>query len=219
MKKPFLVLIAVGAVAIAGGGYVLTSSPSETATHGAAPGPGSKGEGAQPDIARGVVVAVTDSGFEIKRGNGSQRRFEFADKVGMMAVTIATLAEIREGSYVGAAAAPDGKGGLRAIEVHVFDEALRGMGEGHQVLDTARNNSMTNGTVGTFVKGAGSEMTIRYKGKEKKIAIPAHVPVALVAPGTRDQLVAGAHVVVIAGPGGKTAANVLVGLNGIKPPL
>ena len=47
----------------------------------------------------------------------------------MTAVEKASLSDIKKGSFVGVASMPQTDGGLRALEVLIFPEAMRGVGE------------------------------------------------------------------------------------------
>jgi hypothetical protein len=62
--------------------------------------------------------------------------------------------------------------GQKAVEIHIFPEALRGTGEGHRPWDLMPNSTMTNATVAQMVKGVqGDEITLKYKDGEKKIVV------------------------------------------------
>ena len=66
-----------------------------------------------------------------------------------------------------------------------------------------------------------SEVTVSYHGHQKKIAIPAGTPVVTLAAAT-DDLKPGTTVFVPAekGADGKlTAGNIIVGKNGVVPPM
>jgi hypothetical protein len=53
-------------------------------------------------------------------------------------VVKASLSDIKQGSFVGVTAMPQADGNQRALEVHIFPEAMRGTGEGHYPWDFAR---------------------------------------------------------------------------------
>src|SRR5580698_4293404 len=58
------------------------------------------------------------------------------------------VADIKQGDFIGAAALKGADGKLRAQQVAVFPEELRGMGEGQYPMgDPASNRLMTNATV------------------------------------------------------------------------
>jgi hypothetical protein len=88
---------------------------------------------------------------------------------------------------------------------------------------SAQTSTMTNATV-TQVAGAqgARRMTLSYKGGEKTVIVPNDVPVVMVEPVDRSNLVPGAHVVVYAVPqaDGKLAAQrVTIGVKGAVPPV
>ena len=89
---------------------------------------------------------------------------------------------------------PDGS--LKALEVHVFPESMRGTGEGYRPWDLGPQSSMTNGTVGKIEGTNGDSLTIDYKGGQQVVTIPPDVPIVSYEPGTRDMLKPGASVVV-----------------------
>ena len=74
------------------------------------------------------------------------------------------------------------------MEVVVFADDLRGTAEGHYPWDLGSKSMMTNATVVSAVKGVdGQTVTVTYKGGEKKIEIPANVPVVEVVKGNKDR--------------------------------
>jgi hypothetical protein len=112
---------------------------------------------------------------------------------------------------------------LRAVEVLVFPAAQRGTGEGERVWDLLPDSTMTNATVAEAVtKVEGHSVTLKYKDGEKTISVPPEAPVVTFAPGERALLRPGAAVFVPATKqpdGGFTAARVLVGKDGVVPPM
>jgi hypothetical protein len=83
---------------------------------------------------------------------------------------------------------------------------------------------MTNATVTNAVKDvAGRTLTLSYSGgQEKKISIPNGAPIVTFAPATEADLKPGATVFVPAqrGDDGALAAGlIVVGMNGVAPPM
>ena len=123
--------------------------------------------------------------------------------------------------------APQADGTLRAVEVQVFPEAMRGVGEGSRPWDSVPNSSMTNATVDTIAetkvdKIDGRTMSVKYKDGEKKVFVPANVPVITYVPADKAALTTGAHVIIMAtkAPDGSySAPAVNVGRDGLVPPM
>jgi hypothetical protein len=148
---------------------------------------------------------------------------ELADNYKVVAVVPAPRDAIRTGAFVGTAAMPQSDGTQRAIEVLVFPESGRGSGEGHYPWDLRPGSTMTNATVAEVTKvDQDQRLTLKYKDGEKTIVVPRDAPVVTFEPGSREMLRAGAHVLVNARPkadGALTAASVLVGKDGLVPPM
>jgi hypothetical protein len=96
----------------------------------------------------------------------------------VVAVVKASLADIKDGDFIGSGAMPQPDGSQKAIEVHIFAESMRGTGEGFRPWDGAPNSTMTNGTVGNTVTGVdGPVITVKYKDGDKKIIVTPDVPI------------------------------------------
>lgn len=172
---------------------------------------------------RGVVESLKGDQLNITSREGSHVTVEL--KKGWMpsAVAKASISDIKKGDYVGIASLPKSDGGDGALEVLIFPAQLKGAGEGRFSWDLKPGSSMTNATVANAVKTVNnSEVTVTYHGHEKKIAIPAGTPVVTLAPATLDDIKPGTAVFIPAenGADGKLSANsVIVGKNGITPPM
>ena len=94
---------------------------------------------------------------------------------------------------------PQPDGSLRALEVHIFPEAMRGTGEGHYSWDLRPQSMMTNANVeqvGATVEGR--TLTLKYKDGEQKIFVPVDTPVVAYDVGDRTDLKPGAPVFIVA---------------------
>jgi hypothetical protein len=193
-----------------------------------------------PDISpkhvRGTIASVSASSITVTT-DGGPVVVALSKSSGVLGVVRGNAADIKTGTFVGIANV-SGHGAMRALEVVVFPDAMRGAGEGNYPWDLpaggGHSSMMTNGTVsaggghgsmmtnGTVASGAaGQPITLTYKGGSQRIAIPPDVPIVRIAPGTRALLVPGAHVVVftISGPGPLNAARIVAGVHGVVPPM
>lgn len=171
---------------------------------------------------RGAITAVTPASITVHTNRGEDMNIMLTDKTQVRGVTLAKIADIKPGSYIGTAATPQADGSLKALEVTVFPPAMNGAGEGHYAWDLSPNSTMTNGTVGGLVKADGHTLTVKYKGGEKKVVVPDDVPVVNLEDGDRSLLTVGTKVVLFAtkGDDGKlTAGFVSAGKNGVTPPM
>jgi len=105
---------------------------------------------------------------------GAELKLALTENAMIVAVVKASIADIKEGTYLGSAAMPQSDGSQKALEVHIFPEQMRGTGEGHRPYAPVPESTMTNGsTSGSMVAGVnGSTIVVRYKDGEKKIIIP-----------------------------------------------
>ncbi|NKK80674.1 hypothetical protein [Rhizobium leguminosarum] len=171
---------------------------------------------------RGSIVAYSGSALKVKTREGETVDVTLADGWTLASVANAAVTDIKPGDFVGIASLPREGGGDGALEVLIFPPAMKGAGEGNYGWDLKPNSSMTNATVADAVKGVdGRTVTVSYHGKEKKISIPDGTPVVTIAPATKDDLVPGAVVFIPAekAASGPLAHQVLVGKNGVVPPM
>jgi hypothetical protein len=171
---------------------------------------------------RGSIVSYSGSALKVKTREGETVDVTLADGWKLASVANAAVTDIKPGDFVGIASLPSADGGDGALEVLIFPPAMKGAGEGSYGWDLKPNSSMTNATVADAVKGVdGRTVTVSYHGKEKKIAIPDGTPVVTIAPASNDDLVPGAVVFIPAekAASGPLAHQVLVGKNGVVPPM
>jgi hypothetical protein len=149
---------------------------------------------------RGVIEAVNDNVLTLKSRDGAEVKLALAENARIVAVVKATLAEIKEGTFLGSAAIPQADGSQKAVEVHIFPEEMRGTGEGHRPYPSVANGTMTNGTAtGATVAGVdGSKITVKYKDGEKQIIVTPDVPIVRYEIGTKSDLKTGASFTVLA---------------------
>jgi hypothetical protein len=171
---------------------------------------------------RGDIEALDGQDIRIVSRSGQKVSLRLAGDMQVQAVVPISIDAIRPGSFIGSAAVTQPDGTLRALEVHVFPEAMRGTGEGHRPFDLGPESTMTNGTVGDVVLSSGRTLKVGYKGGEKTIVVPPETPIVTYEPGSRALLVNGAHVIVFAteGPANSlTATRIAVGKDGLVPPM
>ncbi len=176
-------------------------------------------------VARATIESVSPDGGSLmaRTRAGQDQRIKLSDKTTVTLVLPATLADVKPGAFIGVAALPGANGALKAMEVHVFPEAMRGTGEGHRPFDLAPSSTMTNGAVAARVDGVnGANLTVTYNGGQQVIAVDPKTPIVSFAPGARADLKAGAAIVA-RGPreddGTIDAVRILVGKDGLVPPL
>ena len=177
----------------------------------------------QPYRLRGTVEKIEGTSMTVKTYAGNTVLVKLADNYAVMGIAKASAADIDTTKYIGTTTVGERDGALVALEVHIFPEAMRGVGEGHRDWDLRPNSKMTNAAVANVVAmGKDRVMTVKYKDGEKKVLVTDATAVVSYAPAERGALKAGAPVFVVAEKkpdGSVTAARVNVGLNGQAPPM
>jgi hypothetical protein len=172
---------------------------------------------------RGEVSAVSATELTITDRKGVKTTVRLPEQAQVLDVSRASVADIKENSYLGIAAAPAPQGKVRAMGVMIFPEPARGMNEGHFPWDMGDRSTMTNATVAKVSrKASATELEMRFGDKTQQVVLDSATVYGQFVPGKRELIVAGAKVLVIGAPGadGVTSANaVLVGRDGFLPPI
>jgi len=176
-----------------------------------------------PARVRGTVVSLEGTKLVVHPKTGSDITVTLNDNFAALAVVKSSMADIKEGTFIGTATVTQPDSSLRSLEVVVFPEKMRGTGEGHYPWDLGSKSMMTNATVVNAVKGVeGQTITVNYKGGEKKIDVPTNVPVVSLMPGNKEDITPGAMVFVPAQKqedGSLHSGAVLFGKDGVVPPM
>ena len=149
----------------------------------------------QPSRVRGTIEKVDGSTLGVKTRDGAQATLKLTDKALVVGVVKATLADIKEGSYIGSGAVPQADGSQKAVEVHIFAESQRGTGDGQRPgWPGAPNGTMTNGAAGAPVTGVdGLTVMVKYKDGEKKLIVTPSTPIVRYEIGSASSLKPGAE--------------------------
>jgi hypothetical protein len=176
-----------------------------------------------PTRVRGTIESASEQALTIKSRDGQTVTVTLAPNFTVVAVSKASLGDIKSGTFVGAAALPQSGGTFKAQEVLVFPEAMRGSNEGHYPWDLSPGSTMTNAAVSAMVSGNdGTALTLKHKDGEVKVVVPPDAPIVTLGPGDKSLLVPGAGVFVPASraaDGALSAGRVLVGKDGLMPPM
>lgn len=144
-------------VALSGATLLLAGCGSKTATDGNTTTTTTTTATPAATRVRGVVQKVDANALTIQGYDGKTSAVPIDAKTGFAWVVGSSLATLKTGDFIGTATTgPDSA--LRAVEVVIFPESMRGSGEGHYGWDvpgvvaasggsSAGSSGMTNGTV------------------------------------------------------------------------
>jgi hypothetical protein len=167
---------------------------------------------------RGVVASVSGDELTVHSQSGVVK-VHLGSPLTVYARTSSDLAHVTTKSFVGVTSVKQPDGSERATEIHVFPEALRGVGEGSYMMnpdpakspspsrmtngtvsasgaakDSTSKSRMTNGTVST--QSGASTLSIQYSGGTQTIVVPPDVSVTALTV-TTDKLKPGENVVAL----------------------
>lgn len=196
---------------------------------------------------RGTIVSATADQLTVRTSEGNVK-LAIDPATHIAGIVAGSRDQIKAGTFVGIANVP-GARASEALEVVVFPESMKGTGLGDRPWDlspksaagatktsamtngtvtaataggggAAKGSAMTNGTVKSASKAGGLMLAVDYGKGEKKIRVPANVPVVGVVPGDASKLVPGAHVFVATKKDApQTAGFIAVGIDGAVPPM
>jgi hypothetical protein len=174
---------------------------------------------------RGTLEKVDGSMLTIKSRTGETVQVKLADNPRITAMVKASLDDIKVGTFIGVTAMPQPDGSQKAIGLHIFMDAQRGVVPARfSPWDREPGSTMTNADVQSTVAGVdGQTLMVKYTDGEKKVIVPPNTPVVKFVPGSADDLKPGAQLIIIAatkGPDGTlTAPGVNIGRDGAAPPM
>lgn len=172
---------------------------------------------------RGTIEKVDGDLLMIKARDGSNLNVKLAENARVMVLVKASLADIKQGSYIGVTAMPQPDGSQRAIAIHIFTEAQRGTGEGHRPWDLRPGSTMTNAAAETTVAGVhGQVVTVKYKDGEKKVIVPPDTAIVAYSPGDKSEIKPGAQIIIFGAqrqPDGTLQAPAITVGRGVAPPM
>jgi hypothetical protein len=173
---------------------------------------------------RGTIERVEGPVYVIKSRDGAEHKVTLADNALVVAIVRASLADIKPGQFVGSTGMPQPDGSQKAIEVHIFPEAMRGTGEGYYAWDLQADSTMTNANVEESVAGVdGQTLTLKYKAGEKKIIVTPQTTVVTYNPGDKGELKPGTKIFIAAAKrqpdGTLQAPRINYGKDGLTPPM
>ena len=154
----------------------------------------------QPSRIRGQIEKVDGGMFVVKARDGTVLNMRLAEDARISALVKASLADIKNDSFIGIAGMPQADGSIEAFSVHIFLPAQRGVvPDRHGPWDAKPGSTMTNAYVESSVaEKNGQAVMVKYKDGEKKVMVTPATVIAAVAPARKEELKAGAQIIIFA---------------------
>ncbi|HYV70284.1 MAG TPA: hypothetical protein VE970_09265, partial [Pseudolabrys sp.] len=138
---------------------------------------------------RGQIEKADGGTFSLKTRDGSMLDVKVADDARVAALVKASLADIKNDSFIGVAGMPRPDGSIEAFSVHIFLPAQRGVvADRHFNWDAKPGSTMTNAYVESSVaEKDGQAVMVKFKEGAKKIIVTPATAITAVAPGNKDE--------------------------------
>ncbi len=182
-------------------------------------------------LVRGSLASVTPTELVVKT-DSTTVTVSTPQPIQVFAREPSNLSHVAPNSFVGVTTVKQADGSEKATEIHIFAEALRGLGEGSRMMNPpATGNSasrMTNGSVsgaqpandaaaakmsnGSVATSNGATIVVQFAGGSTTAVVPPNTPVTEIKQ-THEKLAVGDRVTVVGirTPGGTlTAQKVLL---------
>lgn len=187
--------------------------------------PSAAGSAADTSTAlRGSVVSASPADLVIKVDTGTAT-LTLAQPFHVYEREPATLADVKDSTFIGVTTVKQPDGAEQATEIHIFPEALRGLGEGSRMMAPSagaasaaggNGSRMTNGAVtgsrmtngsataapqsrmsnGSVAGATGSSFVVTYSGGSQHVTVPPNTPVTAIKQSSKA-LAPGENVVVL----------------------
>lgn len=149
-----------------------------------------------PVMVRGTVASVSPTELVLQSDSGTVT-VKTTQPIEVYTRVSSTLGAVKESTFIGVTTVEQPDGTERATEIHIFPEALRGVGEGSRMMapdtsSTAKRmtngnvsaSRMTNGTAtpsrmsnGSVASSNGSTLVVQYAGGSQTVTVPPGVVV------------------------------------------
>jgi hypothetical protein len=185
---------------------------------------------------RGTLAEVALPRLVVDSDERGRVETTLTDDTGIYVVTPGSRDDIEQGQFVGITSIGTASDRRVALEVHIFAEELRGLGEGHYPWDlTSEPTMMTNAEVVTIdAIEDGPMLTVSYTEEndsggtsdalqegEQQIMIPEEIPIVHFAKSDQSMLAPGKQVFLLMSEE-EAGAPVLLGIvvgDGVEPPM
>src|SRR6185312_1918928 len=118
-----------------------------------------------PTRVRGTIEKVEGNMLTVKSRDGQELKVKLAEPMRVSAMVKSSLADIKEGSFIGVSAMPMPDGTQKAYAIHIFLDAQKGVVADRfdDKWDNRPGSTMTNANVATKVTANdGEHLVVKY---------------------------------------------------------
>ena len=157
------------------------------------------GNAQQPGRIRGQVEKADGAVLVIKTRDGGSLNAKLADDARVSALEKASMADLKNDTFIGIAGVPQPDGSIEAYSIHILSPAQRGVvPDRHGPWDNRPNSTMTNAYIegSPTTSGSSAMLKVKYKDGEKTIVVTPQTAIAKSASGNKDELKPGTQIIV-----------------------
>ena len=162
---------------------------------------------------QGTIEKLEGQILAIKGADGTENSVTLTDQTVITTNKSSSLGEVKAGDYVASAAVKGEDGKLHSLDLRIFPESMRGLGDGQRPMEDP-SKTMTNAAVAEVVAAPeGTVLKVKFKNGTSELVVGAEVKVTAIVVADRSVLAAGKKVFVMAikdAGGTLTARRVLV---------
>jgi len=179
-------------------------------------------EGTRVRVA-GTIEELKGDVLTVNTANGQKQSVTLSPDLQVYGVESRQVTDIKPGDFHASGGVRGTDGKIHAVEVRIFPEALRGIGEGQRAWSARPEGVMTNATVGTVSSsGTGGTIHVTYKDGQSEFTVDPDVPILAYVSADRALLKPGAAILTTATKQPDVSlktSRITAEKNGIKPPL
>jgi hypothetical protein len=212
--RSFVIIVAF---AVIGCGGNSASSRSDTTSGAGSVAQAPDASSSSMGTVRGTVSTLSGNDLTVQSDNGAVH-VQLAPSARVFDRRPSTLARVTPNTFIGVTTVKQPDGAERATEIHIFPEALRGLGEGSRPMTepsgAPSGNTMTNGSTmtngaaangqspgstmsnGSVQSTVGSTLVVQYKGGSKTVIVPPTTQITEIIESSRH-LAVGDRVAVV----------------------
>ena len=176
-----------------------------------------------PTRIRGTVEKLDGQALTVKTREGQQVTVTVPPNQPVAYLVKKNFADIKSGDFVATTSMKGTDGKNHSVELRIFPESMRGLGEGQYAWDLMPDSLMTNATVSGIASAPqGQDLKVTYKGGASEIVVGPNTPIFGYGFGNTSLLKPGAAVFIVAvkkPDSSFSATHVAAEKDGIKPSM
>jgi hypothetical protein len=147
---------------------------------------------------QGTIDKLDGQILDIKGTDGAEHSVTLSPETVITTNKPSSLGEIKAGDYVASAAVKGEDGKLHSLDLRIFPESMRGLGDGQRLMEDP-SKTMTNAAVSEVVAAPeGTVLKVKFENGTSELVVGPEVKVTAIVVADRSVLTTGKKVFVMA---------------------